>query len=630
MCGIIGFLLNSLQRDNLQQEGVHNYLINSLIQLQNRGYDSAGTSIIENDLIKTIKFASTKNDNAINLLQKICPEILNTSSSHIGIGHTRWATHGAKTDINSHPHNSYYGNFSLVHNGIIENYEELKNELINNNFVLQSQTDTEVVVNLIEYYYLKEDEESYLNTYKSILKTVQRLIGTYGLVIICKNEVNKMYCIKNGSPLLVGYDENNYGLVASEQSGFCNLINTYITLENDDICIIEKENNKIKIQTNKEYTMRNITQNSFESTPLPFCHWTIKEIYDQPRSILNAYNQGGRIKNRSEIKLGGLDSNFDKLKDIQHIILLGMGTSYNAGLLGEDYFKRICNFTTVQTINAGEFTELNIPKFGKTAAILISQSGETKDLHECLKILKKNDVITIGVINVVDSLIAREVDCGVYCNGGQEKAVCSTKIFTSQVIILSLISIWFSQTQNIHQNIREEMIRDLQNLSLLVRHTLEDLNEKIKLLSNDFPYQNLFVLGKGIMNAIAQEGSLKIKEITYIHSEAYSSSALKHGPFALLQRDFPVFILDNNDEHHSKNMNTLEEVYSRDSPIYLFTNNNDYPKNKDFQVIQIPNNKHYQALLMIIPLQLFAYYLAINKNINCDYPRNLAKTVTTL
>lgn len=174
------------------------------------------------------------------------------------------------------------------------------------------------------------------------------------------------------------------------------------------------------------------------------------------------------------------------------------------------------------------------------------------------------------------------------------------------------------------------MIRDLQNLSLLVRQTLEDLNEKIKLLSQNFIYNNLFILGKGMMYPIAQEGSLKIKEITYIHSEAYSSSALKHGPFALLQPDFPVFILDNNDEHHSKNMNTLEEVYSRDSPIFLFTNNNDYPKNKDFQLIHIPNNKHYQALLMIIPLQLFAYYLAVSKNINCDYPRNLAKTVTTL
>ncbi len=631
MCGIIGLLLKNKSSNNLITS-----LWNSIYQLQNRGYDSCGISIIQknssfikNSSFLTFKYASTRENSAIDILKNKIKYLEENDhlSFRIGIGHTRWATNGPKTDYNSHPHVSYHGHFSLIHNGIIENYEILKEELMEKGYDFSSETDSEVIVNLLEYYYLLDSEK---NVYTSFQKTLERLVGTYGLVVMCKNEKDKLYCVKNGSPLLIGYDEN-IGIVTSEPCGFCDMVNTYITLQNDDICVLYRdETDKIQMKTNLSYTQNKIHRNHFEESPLPYCHWTIKEIYDQPKSILNAYNHGGRIKSSSEVKLGGLDKNIDILKEIEHVILLGMGTSYHAGLLGEYYMKEICNFVSVRCYDASEFKEIDIPKKGKTLGIFISQSGETKDLHETLKLFKKHDIITMGVINVVDSLIAREVDCGVYCNGGREVGVCSTKIFTSQVIILSLISIWFSQIHGIHKGKREEMIKDLQNLSLMVRQTLEDLNEKIKDLVKDFSYSNLFILGKEKMYPIACEGSLKIKEISYIHSESYSSSSLKHGPFSLLDENFPVFILDNDDDYHSKNMNSLEEIHSRHSPIYLFTNHFDYPKKQNLKIIHIQKNKTYQGILTIISMQLFAYYLSIQKGYNCDFPRNLAKTVTTL
>lgn len=626
MCGIIGLLLKKNSSKN-----IINLLWNSIYQLQNRGYDSCGISMIQEDSsLITLKYASTHEKNAVDILKENSKEISEYygQTFKVGIGHTRWATNGPKTDYNSHPHVSYYRHFSLVHNGIIENYESLKEELFEKGYRFSSDTDSEVIVNLLEYYYLSN--ENHRDVYIAFQKTLERLVGTYGLVVMCKEEKDKLYCVKNGSPLLVGLDEN-VGIVTSEPCGFCDMVNTYITLQNDDICVLYRDQNeKIQMKTNLSYVQNKIHKTHFEESPLPYCHWTIKEIYDQPKSILNAYNHGGRLKSPSEVKLGGLDEKIEVLKEIEHILLFGMGTSYHAGLLGEYYMKEICNFVSVRCYDASEFKESDIPKRGKVLGIFISQSGETKDLHETLKLFKKNDIMTMGVINVVDSLIAREVDCGVYCNGGREVGVCSTKIFTSQVIILSLISIWFSQIHGIQKGKREEMIKDLQNLSFMVRQTLEDLNEKVKEIVKDFHYSNLFILGKESMYPIACEGSLKIKEISYIHSEAYSSSSLKHGPFSLLDENFPVFILDNDDDYHSKNMNSLEEIHSRHSPIYLFTNHYDYPKKQNLKVIQIQKNKTYQGILTVISMQLFGYYLSIQKGYNCDFPRNLAKTVTTL
>ena len=344
--------------------------------------------------------------------------------------------------------------------------------------------------------------------------------------------------------------------------------------------------------------------------------------------MLNSINKGGRIKNEKNVKLGGLERHYDILKNINNIIILGCGTSYFAGLYGMYYFKNLCYFNTVQTFDGADFNNCDIPKIGNTAFILISQSGETKDLHRCIEIAKNNNIITIGIVNVVDSLIAREVDCGIYCNAGKEVGVASTKALTSQVVCLSMAAIWFSEAQNINEKIRKKMILDLRNLSNDIQITLECCHDVTKKLALKMKSTNMFLLGKGSDEYIAKEGSLKIKEISYIHCEGYSSSSLKHGPFALLDENFQVIILNLDQSHNAKTINCYQEVSARNSPILLITNNINATVENDHDIIVVPENKTYASLLGIIPLQLLAYYLSVNKGINPDKPKNLAKVVT--
>jgi glucosamine--fructose-6-phosphate aminotransferase (isomerizing) len=324
---------------------------------------------------------------------------LDEQELYFGIGHNRWATHGIKNDTNAHPHLSNDKNFVVVHNGIIENYNKLKIMLIDKGFTFLSQTDTEIIVNLIEYYYSITD-----NTENAIKKTISDLSGTYGLIIQSLYEPTKLFCVRNGSPLLVGYDEE-IAIITSEQSGFCNLINNYIILNNDDICIIEKINDKISIITNCTYLKKNTQQINYEVTPYPYNHWTIKEIFDQPNTILNSINNGGRIKNNSEVKLGGLEQHIYSLNNIKNLILLGCGTSYFSGLYGMYYFKNICNFNTVQVYDGAEFNENDIPKIGETAFILASHQGHKKIAQDLIlrgaDINKKTKVLLCVVCSSV-------------------------------------------------------------------------------------------------------------------------------------------------------------------------------------------------------------------------------------
>ena len=613
MCGIFGLVL-------LEGNNLYKLLINGLTQLQNRGYDSAGLCAISNNKFEIYKFASTNSSNAIDKLSAL--ELESNDNIHIGIGHNRWATHGIKNDINAHPHLSNSGNFAIVHNGIIENYNELKKFLISNGYNFKSQTDTEVIVNLIEFNY-----KIHKNIYESIKKTIETLIGTYGLIIQTLFEPHILYCVRNGSPILVGQNDDKI-IITSEQSGFCGMVSNYITLHNDDICIITKQENRLHIHTKQTYKKRNVNILDNDVTPYPFCHWTLKEICQQPDVILNSINKGGRIKNESEVKLGGLEQHSELLKNIDNIILLGCGTSYFAGLYGMYYLKSLCKFNTIQTFDGAEFDDFDIPKIGTTAFILISQSGETKDLHRCIDIAKKNNIITIGIINVVDSLIAREVDCGIYCNAGKEVGVASTKAFTSQVVCLSMAAIWFSCLQKINKQKRTKMINDLHNLSNDIKMTLDECDNKIKEIASNLKADNMFLLGKGTDEYIAKEGSLKIKEISYIHSEGYSSSSLKHGPFALLDEKFPVIILNLDQNHYTKTINCYQEVISRNSPVIFITNNCSICNDITGDYILVPQNNSYASLLGIIPIQLLAYYLSVNKGINPDKPKNLAKVVT--
>ena len=589
-------------------------LLDGLKQLQNRGYDSSGLCTIDKSF-SILKYASEPNLSAIKKLENNLDKI---KDSFIGIAHTRWATHGAKTDINSHPHISYDNKIALVHNGIIENYHELKLKLIKKRIKIKSQTDTEVIVNLLAYEYANNN-----NFFKSLKIVISKLEGTWGLAILNIEEPNKLYCVRHGSPLLVSQN-NDIVMVSSEQSGFCGLVNNYIVLDSNDICIITKTNNQITMNTNNKYELKNTIEGEFKLTPEPYDHWTIKEIEEQYEASLRAISLGGRLLNDNKVKLGGLAENIKILIEIQNIIILGCGTSYYAGLLGVFYFKELCNFNSVQIYDGSEFTERDIPKIGQTALILMSQSGETKDLHRCIKIGKENNLFLVGVINVIDSMIAREVHCGCYLNAGREVGVASTKSFTSQSIILSMMAVWFSQIHNINVYKRKTYIKCLRQLPMHIKKSIQIAKKYKDLYISMLNKPSLFILGKGKSEAIAKEGALKIKELTYIHAEGYSGSSLKHGPFALLSKDMPVIMVSPINGHNKKMNNVYEEIKSRYAPILVITNDKKCCKPNS---IILPYNEKYGDLLSVIPLQILSYYLSLHRNINPDFPRNLAKTV---
>lgn len=611
MCGIVGILTNT---DNCAIS-----LMDGLKSLQNRGYDSAGICTFPYGEEFIVHKYASENVSALVKLESI---LHHHRESHVGIAHTRWATHGGKTDANSHPHISCDNMFAVVHNGIIENFTVLKAMLIEKGYTFSSQTDTEVVSNLLAYNFTQFGGD----IVSTINETIRQMEGTWGLVIMCAQYPDHLFCTKNGSPILIGKTDD-YVMAVSEQSGFNEDIKKYIVLNNYDVCTIKLIDNAIDIQTTHRYDLKPITLQFNAKTPAPYEHWTLKEIYEQKESIQRAISFGGRIVDMDSVKLGGLQSRKKDLLDIEHLILLGCGTSYNAGLLGVDFFKDLCDFNTIQIFDGAEFDISDVPKKGKTALILLSQSGETKDLHRCIGIAKKYDILTIGVVNMVDSLIAREVDCGCYLNAGKEVAVASTKSFTSQVIVLSMIAIWFSQNRHINRDKRVQYINDLYNLNNCISELFDDLEATVEKFVSLFGHTSCFILGKGKNEALAREASLKIKEISYIHSESYSSSSLKHGPFALLCDGFPVTMIMPGDEHFDKNMNAYHEVKSRNANILIVTDRGDKIDLGE-NVINVPYNRTYNNILSIIPLQMLAYKLSVKKGINPDMPKNLAKVVT--
>ena len=608
MCGIIGYLGTDI---------FLSYIISGLKLIQNRGYDSVGISTINNNSLNTIKFASTNTHNSLEKLEK---ETSNFNwESNIGIGHTRWATHGGKTDINAHPHHDNLDRIALVHNGIIENYAELKKSLISKGYKFKSATDTEVISVQIGYWL-----DQGLLMQEAIKETIKMLKGTWALSIIHVDYPNKMWITRNGSPLLLGI-QDNFVIVASEQIAFGNYINKYIVLDNHDIIEIELVNSTIKYNKDiNSYDIKNKLDQDIQLSPSPYKYWMQKEIMEQGDSVNRALNNGGRIESNTTVKLGGLDSNKNRLLDLNHIILLGCGTSYNAGIWSLEIYKYLDIFETVTIYDGAEFNINDIPKKGKTGLILLSQSGETKDLHRCLEIAKNYDLITIGVVNVVDSMIARESSCGVYLNAGREVGVASTKSFTSQAVVLTLIAIWFSQEKGTCLEKRRTIISDLRNLSWQIDKVLE----KWELVKNIVPLidktKSFFILGKGSAEAIAKESALKLKEIAYIHAEGFSSSALKHGPFALITSGLPIFILDVDIENTDKNLNAYAEVKARDANVIKIG----ISSPSSSCDLQIDYNKTFGGLLANIYLQILSFEIAELSGNNPDYPRNLAKVVT--
>lgn len=621
MCGIIACLGKNTAQ----------ILLDGLKQLQNRGYDSAGICSGNSEWL-THKYISD-DKSAISKLEDIISQHQNHS---IGIAHTRWATHGGKTQLNSHPHQSQNKLFCLVHNGIINNYYSLKNKLKDKNKTFVSETDSEVIVNLLEYNFENSlDHENLSITEKianTIKKTISQLEGSWGIAILCSLLPDYIFVTRNGSPLLISTDNSKHIIITSEKSGFLNLVNNYIVLDNNDLGIISSVENSIyQVKTEKVYTNLKNEVEKIKLTPEPYNTWLEKEIREQATSSYRAINLGGRLL-EDTVKLGGLERCQSKLVDIKNIILLGCGTSLYASQVGQYYFKKLANFNVVQVFDGAEFQEDDIPKLGKTAFILLSQSGETKDLYRVIEIGKKKNIILIGVINVVDSMIAREVDCGCYLNAGREVSVASTKSFTSQVIVLAMIAIWFSQIHQTQSNLRKRHIQDMRKLHLDIAKTIEvtfsKLDDLLKVFTPEM--RGCFILGKGKGESIAKEGSLKIKEVSYIQAEGYSSSSLKHGPFALLDEKMPVIMLGSSQlddsENFEKILNCYEEIKARKAPIIIISNGDKLDRIEE--KLLVPSNSSFQDLLLVIPLQILALKLAERRGINPDKPRNLAKVVT--
>ena len=633
MCGIVGYL---------GSEAFQEYILCGLKLLQNRGYDSVGVCSIVDGQLNTIKHASSDTNNSLQILEeelleegsvKSNTENCSTNAVQSAIGHTRWATHGGKTKINAHPHHDNKDRIALVHNGIIENFQELKTKLLQEGYFFRSQTDTEVVAVLLGKFL-----DQGLSMDIAIQKTVAELSGTWALVILHRDFPNKLWITRNGSPLLLGLDDN-FIMVASEQIAFGNYIQKYIVLDNHDLIEVTKTEGLITYSKNiQRYVIKEKLGSNVDYNPTGgHKHWMIKEIEEQPEAVNRALNNSGRIDSATTVRLGGLDSCKERLLALDHLILLGCGTSYHSGLWSLEIFKSLDIFDTVAIYDGAEFQVSDIPKKGKTGLVLLSQSGETKDLHRCLQISKDYDLVTIGVVNVPDSLIARETDCGTYLNAGREVAVASTKSFTNQCTVLALVAIWFSQGRGTALTKRQKIIQDLRNLPFQIQAVIDNreaVQRIVDLLSDTLSStlsskssasSSMFLLGKGQEEAIAKEGALKMKEIAYIHAEGYSSSALKHGPFALIEKGLPIILFDVCDKHRDKTRNAFQEVLARDALVITIS---DQTNNGNMNCLHIDKNGTFGGLLANVYVQLLSYYLAIRAGHNPDFPRNLAKVVT--
>ena len=613
MCGISAIISNNpviFQSTSL--------LFESLRNLQNRGYDSSGIILVYPNSVECYKKIFEKKKSPLQQFEKH-----QFSPAKIQIGHNRWATHGAKSILNAHPHHCSRQSIFLVHNGIIENFEKIRYFLIQNGFSFYSQTDTEIIVKLLEYY---ETLHPTMAFEMVIQLTTQDLIGTFALIIYNTRFQDSVYCIRRGSPLLVSCSKDGV-MICSEQSGFGDNFEEYIVLSNDDIVNIcfSKNLGNFFLNTCKFYEKKKKEALFLPKSPHPYPHWTLREIYEQPHIVKTSTTFGGRLRD-DQIHLGGLYNNKSHFENIEHVLLLGCGTSFHSCLIAEKFFKTFSSFTTVCVIDGGEFSEHDLPKKGKAIAIFISQSGETHDLQKPLHLCKSFGIFSIGIVNVPDSLIAREVDCGVYCYAGREIGVASTKSFTSQVICCYLVVMWFVQNGKNANEKQQVYFDDLLSLSNDIETTLDIVSDGVQELATKLSnVKSMFLLGKGFDHGIAMEASLKIKEICYIHCESYSLGTLKHGPFALLEQSMPVILIHTQQQFESKILSCYEEIVSRGSPVYVITPFRSFQKPN---TIYIPENKTFSFLLAVIPFQLLAYHIAIQKDIDPDTPRNLAKVVT--
>lgn len=610
MCGIVGYI---------GDKDVYPILIQGLQRLEYRGYDSAGLAIF-NDTLKVYKCKGRVAD-----LEKFVED--KDISGCIGIGHTRWATHGEPNDRNAHPHTSMNGDFVIVHNGIIENYAELKADLIKKGYSFKSDTDTEVLVNLIEYYYRNAD---HVSAEIAVRMALSKVVGAYGIVVICKNEKFQLIAARKGSPLVIGIGKGEY-FVASDATPIVNYTDSVIYLNDNDVAVINKDSLTLKTVENipvafkitkVDMTIGDLEKGDFE-------HFMLKEIFEQPKTIEDTFR--GRINpEHTDIVLGGLLDVFPKILKARRIIIIGCGTSWHAALVGEYLIEEYARIP-VEVEYSSEFRYRNPILNSDDVVIAISQSGETADTLAALRMAKEKGATILGICNVVGSSIARETDGGVYTHAGVEIGVASTKAFTAQVTVLTLFALKLAKENGqIATGLYLDLLKELTEIpdkvkTILVKHPhIKEVAAKYK------DAINALYLGRGALFPVALEGALKLKEISYIHAEGYAAGEMKHGPIALVDDNLPVIVVAAKDHYYEKIVSNIQEVKARKGNlIAVITEGDDGLKNMVNDLFEIPkSHPAVSPLLAIIPLQLFSYYIAVMRGCDVDQPRNLAKSVT--
>ena len=623
-CGIVGVV----NTKNNNDPDVRNLLLEGLSIIRNRGYDSAGIATSSDKGLFVSKYASQgSTSDSFELLK-------NNSSVHdghgVGIAHTRWATHGAKTDKNSHPHVDFSGRIALVHNGTINNYYKLRLGLEEMGIEFKSETDSEVIAHLIGL----ELQDDSCTLSDAVSKVLSLLDGTWALAIIDKKRPDEVVVARNGSPMVIGLGIDNI-FIASETAAFNKHTKNFISLHDGEIATISPDECSLDMNRIEQAPDHGIEDVPGDDHP----HWTIYEIMSQPNAIARALAFGGRMTDNNRIVLGGLDQNKEKMRSIKNLLFTSSGTSRFASIYGEKLMRELGSFETCQSIDSAEIQVHDIPTTNG-GVLAVSQSGESRDVLVSLKKAEQTGVPRLSVVNVVSSAIARETGMGVYLHAGRENAVASTKSFSSQVTVLTLMALWF-------RNLREEdgtfkggmldkngIVESLQRLPVAFKMAM-GLREQCKEVAEKLMTKtNCFVLGKGYGEPVAFEGALKLKEMTYIHAEGYSGGALKHGTMALIDDkdgqfgSTSIFALVLDDEHANQMRTACIESKTRGADVTVITDNPELAQGIDDNPIVIPSNGRLTALIGVVPLQLIAYELAVMRGIDVDTPRNLAKCVT--
>jgi len=610
MCGIVGYV---------GEGDAGQILVKGLKRLEYRGYDSAGVALMNGEML--IQKGKGK---VINLEKNL---LASKITGKIGIGHTRWATHGEPNDINSHPHLSESGKIALVHNGIIENYTSLRKKLIERGRTFKSQTDTEIIAQLLEEIFTTSD----ISFEEALQLTLKQVVGTYGLAIVNIDEPERVYVARKGSPLLLGIGDGEM-FIASDASPIVEYTNKVIYLDDGEMAIVTKDDYQVKTIEDVKLTkeIHELAMGIEEIEKAGYPHFMLKEIFEQPRSIADCLR--GRLNTSdSTIQLGGLVNVMEELVSANRIVIAACGTSWHSGLVGEYLFEYLAK-TPVEVEYASEFRYRD-PLIGKGDVLLvISQSGETADTLAALREAKAKGATVLGICNVVGSTISRETDAGVFTHAGPEIGVASTKAFTAQVTVLTMMAIQLGQAKGHIDNARAaELINELDSIPKKVEHILNESDESIQEMAKLFTYApNFLYLGRTYNFPVALEGALKLKEISYIHAEGYPAAEMKHGPIALIDDMMPVVVIAATDHTNDKMISNIEEVKARKGRIISIMNdgNSDVKDLSNF-CVNIPSTIDcFTPLLTVIPLQLLSYYIAVNRGCNVDQPRNLAKSVT--